>query len=128
MNEAHLNQLSERIIGGAIEVHRILGPGLLESAYERCLVMELEEAGVRVERQVLLPVRYKGRELPEAFRMDLLVERQIVVELKSVDELASAHTAQVLTYLKLTGLKLGLILNFKVEVMRKGIRRVVNGL
>lgn len=128
MNEAHLNQLSERIIGGAIEVHRVLGPGLLESAYERCLVMELEEAGVRVERQVLLPVRYKGRELPEAFRMDLLVERQIVVELKSVDELAPAHTAQVLTYLKLTGLKLGLILNFKVEVMRKGIRRVVNGL
>jgi GxxExxY protein len=128
MTEAKLNQLSERIIGGAIEVHRVLGPGLLESAYERCLVMELEESGVRVERQVLLPVRYKGREIPEAFRMDLLVERQIVVELKSVEELAPAHTAQVLTYLKLTGLKLGLILNFKVEGMRKGIRRVVNAL
>jgi GxxExxY protein len=121
-----INRITERIIGAAIEIHRELGPGLLESAYEQCLIWELEDAGMHVDRQVLVPITYKGREVLDAFRLDLLIEKQVLVELKSIDDFAPVHTAQVLTYLKLTGLKLGLILNFKVDVMRKGIRRVVN--
>jgi GxxExxY protein len=121
-----INRITERIIGAAIEIHRELGPGLLESAYEQCLVWELEAAGMHVERQVLIPITYKGKEVADAFRLDLLIEKQVLVELKSIDDFAPVHTAQVLTYLKLTGLKVGLILNFKVDVMRKGIRRVVS--
>ena len=121
-----INRITERIIGAAIDIHRELGPGLLESAYEQCLLWELEGAGMHVDRQVLVPITYKGRRVSDAFRLDLLVEKQVLVELKSIDDFAPIHTAQVLTYLKLSGLKIGLILNFKVDVMRKGIRRVVN--
>jgi GxxExxY protein len=123
-----LNRLSNEIIGAAIEVHRNLGPGLLESAYESCLSWELRQCGFDVENQVPVPIRYKGITLDEGYRIDLLVEGKLVLELKSIDKVQPIHTAQVLTYLKMTGLKMALILNFNVLLMRSGIKRVVNQL
>lgn len=122
------NTLSKQIIGAAIEVHRQLGPGLLESAYEECLAYELSLRQVPFERQKPVPVVYKQVHLDCGFRLDLLVGSLVVVELKAVDALTSVHEAQVLTYLKLTGCKLGLLLNFNVPVMRDGIKRLAMGL
>ena len=121
-----LNRLSNEVIGAAIEVHRHLGPGLLESAYESCLNWELRQRGLIVELQVPIPIRYKELLLDEGYRIDLLVEGKLVLELKSIDKLLPIHTAQVLTYLKMTGLKMALLLNFNIELMRSGIKRIVN--
>ena len=120
--------LSKRIIAAAIEVHRNIGSGLLESAYERCLYKELDEAGIDVERQVELPVNYKGMCLNCGYRLDLVVNKLVIVELKVVRRLEPIHDAQLLTYLRLSGMKLGILLNFNVLLMRDGIKRVVNDL
>jgi len=119
------NALSRLIIGAAIEVHRHLGPGLLESAYEQCLAYELALRNVSVERQKLIPVVYKEVRLDCGSRADLMVADRVVVEIKAVDRLMPVHDAQVLTYLKLTGCKLGLWLNFNVKKLRDGIKRLV---
>ena len=113
------------IIGAAIEVHRVLGPGLLESVYERCLSHELEIRGLGNQRQVPLPVVYKGIHLEEGYRIDILVDRKIIVEIKAVDAIAPVHEAQLLTYLRLSGLHVGLLLNFHVALMKDGIKRMV---
>jgi GxxExxY protein len=128
MKTDDLSALSKQIIGAAIEVHRVLGPGLLESAYEGCLAWELDRLGMGVERQVRLPIRYKELVIDDAYRVDSIVERELIPEIKCVEELEPVHTAQLLTYLKMSGSRLGLILNFKAEVMELGIKRVVNGL
>jgi len=123
-----INTLSGKIIGAAIEVHKVLGPGLLESTYEECICHELNMRDVSFERQKPLPLIYKGRSLDCGYRLDLVVEDVIVVELKSCNNIEPIHEAQLLTYLKLSGLKLGLLLNFNVPVMRNGIVRIVNQL
>ncbi len=123
-----LDELSHKVIGASIEVHRLLGPGLLESIYLECLESELSEQGIRVKREVSIPLNYKGKVLSKSLRLDLLLEDCLVVEAKSVDMLLPVHSAQLLTYLRITKLKLGLLLNFNVVVMRDGIKRVVNGL
>lgn len=126
MAEYPLSELTERIIGAAIEVHRSLGPGLLESAYEACLAVELRERGLFVEEQVMVPVVYKGRPIQVAYRIDLLVEKSVIVELKSIDEVTAVHEAQLITYLKLANKKVGLLINFNVELLKNGItRRIV---
>ena len=117
--------LTERVIGCAIEVHRHLGPGLLESAYEECLCWELSHAEIAFERQVPLPVRYKGVLLDAGYRVDVIVGRELIIELKTVDALAPLHQAQLLTYMKLSGLRKGLLLNFNVTALRNGIKRTV---
>jgi GxxExxY protein len=122
------NELSRIVIGGAIEVHRALGPGLLESAYEACLAHELTERGLAVERQKPVGVTYKGVSVECGFRVDLWVNRLIILEIKAVDQVMPIHCAQLLTYLRLTSCKLGLVLNFNERVMHKGIERVVNNL
>jgi len=118
-------EITENIIGCAIEVHKELGPGLLESAYEECLCYELSMRNIPVERQVVLPVVYKGNKLDSVYRIDLLVDEKVVVELKSIEKLLAIHDAQLLTYLKLTGIKTGLLLNFNAAVLKDGIRRMV---
>ncbi|MFZ0943387.1 MAG: GxxExxY protein [Syntrophobacteraceae bacterium] len=118
-----LNTITERIIEAATEVHKVLGPGLMESAYEECLCRELALRGIGVERQLPLPVEYKGARLDCAYRVDLLVEQSVVVEIKSVSSIEPIHEVQLLTYLKLGGWKLGLIVNFNVAVLKDGIRR-----
>jgi len=128
MNERDYELTTQRIIGAAIEVHRVLGPGLLESAYEECLAWEMVQNGLMVKRQICIPVRYKDLRLEEGYRVDMLVNEVVIVELKCVEAFLPLHTAQVLTYLKMTGLQLGLLLNFKVDLMRKGIKRVANKL
>ncbi len=122
------NQLSQLIIGAAINVHRQLGPGLLENAYEACLEYELLEKGCLVERQKPLPVVYKQIKVECGFRIDLLVDRKIIVEVKAVDALAPIHNAQLLSYLKLSKCKLGLLINFNAKLLKNGIRRIANGL
>jgi GxxExxY protein len=124
----NLNELTDAIIGAAIEVHRALGPGLLESTYEMCLGRELSIRGLRFERQVPIPVEYKGVKLDCGYRADLVVVNAILVELKAIDSLLSIHEAQLLSYLKLSGLKIGLLINFNVELLKHGIRRRVLGL
>jgi GxxExxY protein len=122
-----LNDLSERIIGAAINVHRVLGPGLLESVYEECLCHELAKRGMRFERQKPLPVMYGEVKLPCGYRMDLVVEDSIVVEIKSIARWERVHEAQLISYLKLSGLRLGLMLNFNVKnLSREGVLRKVN--
>ena len=123
-----INQLSSKIIGAAIEVHKTLGPGLLESAYEECLSYELGLRHLSLERQKPLAIIYKGKKLDCGYRLDLVVEKAIILELKSCEKIEEIHKAQLLTYLKLSGLKLGLLLNFNVPVMRDGIVRIVNNL
>ena len=123
-----INELSSKIIGGAIEVHKALGPGLLESAYEECMCHELNLQGFSLERQKPLPVTYKGIILDCGYRLDIVVEKMIILELKSCEKIEPIHKAQLLTYLKLAGLNLGLLLNFNVPVMRDGIVRIVNEL
>ena len=117
--------LTERVIGMAIEVHRQLGPGLLESAYEECLCFELRQAGIAHENQVALPVHYKTVYLNCGYRMDLVVERRLVVEIKSAERLLPIHEAQILTYLRLSGMKVGLLMNFNSVALRDGLRRFV---
>ena len=121
-----LDAISGDIIGAAISVHRELGPGLLESAYEACLTHELCERGLGVERQKALPVVYKDNRIDCGYRIDLLVEDAVVVELKAVERILPLHEAQLLSYLRLSGCKLGLLLNFNCSVLRDGIRRMVN--
>ena len=125
MNE--LNKLSEKIIGAGIEVHRALGPGLLESTYEECLCYEIKLRGLSFERQKPLPVVYKGVTLDCGYRLDVVVENSVILELKTVEGPLSIHEAQLLTYLKLTGLRLGLLMNFNVPVLKDGIKRMING-
>jgi GxxExxY protein len=121
-----LNDVTNAIIGAAIEVHRHLGPGLLESAYEECLCYELSEARLSFLRQVPIPVQYKGIKLDCDFRLDLLVENAVIIEIKTVDRLVPVHTAQLLTYLKATNKPLGLLINFNVPILKQGIKRVSN--
>ena len=120
-----LNAISEAVIGAAIAVHRELGPGLLEAAYEACLEFELLDRGFVVERQHALPVRYRGVTVDCGFRLDLRVNESVIVELKAVEKLERIHEAQVNTYLRLTGLRLGLLMNFNVTRMVDGIKRIV---
>ena len=122
------NQLSEKIIGCAIQVHKSLGPGLLESAYEECLFYELKQLGLFVEKQKPLPLIYKDVKLDIGYRLDLLVEKKVIVELKSVEALHDVHIAQMITYLKLSGCKLGLLINFNVLRLVDGLKRIANNL
>ena len=117
--------VSAMVIGAAIEVHRVLGPGLLESAYEECLCHELNLRGIAFERQVALPVNYKSVKLDCGYRLDIVLPGKLIVELKAVEQLAPVHDAQLLTYLKLSGIHTGLLLNFNVPLLRDGIRRLV---
>ncbi|TXC78937.1 GxxExxY protein [Luteibaculum oceani] len=119
------NALSYHVIKSALKVHTELGPGLLESAYEACLQYELIDRGFKVERQKSLPVIYEGVKVEAGYRIDLMVNDLLIIELKSVDKIAPIHTAQVMTYLKLSNLKLGLLLNFNVPSLKLGIRRVI---
>jgi GxxExxY protein len=121
------HSISGDIIGAAFKVHTALGPGLLESAYEACLVHELRKAGLKVMRQVILPLVYDGVEIDQGYRIDLLVEDLVIVELKTVEAINPVHEAQIISYLKLSKKPLGLILNFKVGHMKDGIKRFVNG-
>src|ERR1051325_1593127 len=123
-----INSLTEIIIGSAIEVHRAIGPGLLESAYEQCLCHELSLRNLSFERQRQLPVKYKGILLDCGYRIDVLVQNLVVVELKAIDRLAPIHDAQLLTHLRLGGWQIGLLINFNVELLVDGIRRKVMGL
>jgi GxxExxY protein len=121
------DQLSSGIIGCAMEVHKELGPGLMESVYEVCFTEELISQGFSVQRQVVLPVHYKGRQLKKDFIIDLLVEDEIVVELKSVELILPVHEAQLVSYLKLANKRLGLLINFNVPLLKQGVRRRING-
>ncbi len=124
----HENRIAEDIVEAAFQVHRWFGPGLLESAYEACLTHELLQMGFQVERQVPLPLVYRDVRLDAGYKLDLWIERKVVVEVKAVDELHPVHFAQVITYLKLTGNSLGLLINFHSALLKDGIRRVVNNL
>ena len=125
MMKNKIDKITETIIGGAIAVHRVLGPGLLESAYEACLAYELVDRGLSVERQKALPVKYRGVNLDCGYRIDLLVERIIIIELKAVEKIDPIHKAQLLSYLKLSGCKLGLLINFNVRMLKSGIHIIV---
>jgi GxxExxY protein len=122
------NQISYKIIQASIEVHKQLGPGLLESSYEICLAYELTQMGLRVNSQVSLPLIYKGIKLEAGYRIDLIVEDKVIIEVKSVDALADIHTAQIITYLKLKNFKLGLLINFNSVKVVDGIKRIANNL
>ena len=122
-----LNRLSESIIGAAIEVHKFLGPGLLESVYEICLIEELEQRGLKVQQQVRLPLYYKGQPTKKYFVIDLLIEDEVILELKAVDRVLPVYEHQLMTYLKLTKKNLGLLINFNVPRLIDGIRRRLNG-
>lgn len=128
MNSPIENEIGEKIIGAAMRVHSALGPGLLESAYEACLAHELEAAGFSVRQQVVLPIVYGDMHLDTGYRLDLLVNDLVVVELKAVEKLTDVHRAQLLSYLRLGGFRLGYIMNFNVVRLREGIVRMVNGL
>jgi GxxExxY protein len=127
-DKEELDQITGTIIGAAIKVHRALGPGLLESAYEACLAFELTECGLGVEQQKGLPVIYRSVHLDCGYRLDLLVAGKVIVELKAVDHLQPIHQAQLLSYLKLSGCKVGLLINFNVKILKDGIVRIVNNL
>ena len=120
-----INIITEKIIGASIEVHKALGPGLLESAYEECLCYELKNAGLRIERQTQLPVLYKEVTINCGYRLDIVVDSKVIVELKTVEKLMPIHEAQLLTYLKLTNIHVGLLINFNVPVLKDGIKRIV---
>ena len=120
------NELSKMIIGCAIEVHKQLGPGLLESAYQECMYYELRQAGLVVQKEKPMPIVYKEVKLDHGYRIDLLVEEKVVIEIKTVDAFNEVHTAQVLTYLKLGNYKLGLLLNFQTTMLKNGIKRIIN--
>ncbi|MCS6885431.1 MAG: GxxExxY protein [Blastocatellia bacterium] len=125
MELSELNGLTEQIIGAAIEVHRALGPGLLESAYEACLCYELQKRGLHAESQKPLPLVYKEVHLEVGYRVDLLVEGAVIVEVKAAEQLHPIHEAQILSYLKLSGCRVGLLINFNVERLKQGIKRIV---
>ena len=122
------NEISKIIIDAAVTVHRELGPGLLESVYQAVLAQELKERSLKVEREVPVPIEYRGLEFDEGFRVDIIVEGKVILELKSVEAVNNAHKKQLLTYLKLSGMRLGFLLNFGEAFMRDGITRTVNGL
>lgn len=122
----HVEKLSNIAIGAAIEVHRQLGPGLLESAYQRCLHHELSNNGILVENEKPMPIIYKAIKLDHGYRMDLVLENKLVVEIKTVESFTDVHLAQILTYLKLGDYKLGLLINFNVSLLKNGIKRVIN--
>ena len=127
MNENEkLNKITETIIGAAVNVQRALGPGLLESAYEACMVYELAQAGLKVEQQKPLPIVYRGVKLECGYRMDLMIDNEIIVEIKSIEKLLPIHQAQLLSYLKLSNCRVGLLINFNIKVLKNGIQRVVN--
>jgi GxxExxY protein len=128
LNEGELNRLSGIVVDAAVQVHKALGPGVLESAYAACMAYELRERGLVIQTQVELPIVYKNVQMETGYRMDLLVEEAVVVELKTVTAILPVHEAQVLTYLKLSRCRLGLLLNFYVPKMRDGIKRLVNNL
>ncbi len=119
-----INEITKNIIGAAIEVHRTLGPGLLESTYEACLFYELEQMGLYVERQVELPIKYKNVSLETGYRIDLIVENEVIVELKSVKELLPVHTAQIITYMKISNKSKGLLMNFNEAKLIDGVKRI----
>lgn len=123
-----MNEITDKIIGAAIRVHKALGPGLLESAYEACLAFELRDTGLLVEIQKPLPVVYRGVKLDCGYRLDLVVENNVILELKAVEKVLPIHEAQILSYLKLSGLRLGLLINFNSLYLKDGIKRVVNNL
>ena len=123
-----LNKTTETIIGSTIAVHQELGPGLLESAYEACLVYELLQRGLSMQQQKALPVNYRGVKVDCGYRIDLLVENNVIVELKAVERLEPIHEAQLLSYLKLSGYRVGLLINFNVKILKQGIKRLVNNL
>jgi GxxExxY protein len=120
------NELSKLIIGCAIEVHKQLGPGLLESAYQECLYYEIKQAGLQVQKEKPMPIVYKEVKLDHGYRIDLLIEEKVVVEIKTVEVFSDVHNAQVLTYLRLGNYKLGLLLNFQTTILKNGIKRVIN--
>jgi GxxExxY protein len=124
----NINRITEKIIGCAIEIHRNLGPGLLESAYEECLCYELEQAELKYKRQVPLPVIYKGVKLDCSYRMDVVVENLVIVEIKAVEKILPVNEAQLLSYLKLYSKKVGLLINFHVPILKIGLKRIVNNL
>jgi GxxExxY protein len=121
-----INELTGESIGAAIEVHKTLGPGLLESAYEACLCREFDLRGLSYERQKELPIEYKGVKLDCGYRLDIVMEKSLILEIKSCETLLPIHEAQLLTYLKLTGIKVGLLINFNVPVLKDGIKRMMN--
>jgi len=121
-----INDLTGEVIGAAIEVHKALGPGLLESTYEECLCIELELRNISYERQKEIPIEYKGVHLNHAYRLDIVVPNKLIVELKACESLEPIHDAQLLTYLKLSGIKVGLLINFNVPVLKEGIKRLAN--
>jgi GxxExxY protein len=121
-----INDLTGEVIGAAIEVHKALGPGLLESTYEECLCIELELRNIPFERQQEIPIEYKGGNLNHAYRLDIVVPNKLIVELKACESLEPIHDAQLLTYLKLSGIKVGLLINFNVPVLKEGIKRLAN--
>lgn len=125
MSLSHASDLSERVIGLAIDVHRHLGPGLLESAYEECLCFELRETGFVYRRQVPLPVVYKDVRLDCGYRMDVVVEDELILEIKAIDRVLAVHEAQILTYLRLSGIRVGLLMNFGSVMLKDGLRRFV---
>ena len=127
MNDVHINQITNVIIGAAIEVHKRLGPGLLESAYGECLCRELELRGLKFEKEKPLPVEYKGVKLECGYRLDYLVENCVVIEIKAIESIAPIHEAQLLTYLKLGGWRVGLLINFNVLILKQGVRRKILG-
>jgi GxxExxY protein len=121
-----LDVITEKIIGAGISVHRVLGPGLLETAYEECLCFELSQMGLVFQRQVELPVRYKDVLLDCGYRMDIVVEESVIIEIKAVERLIPVHDAQLLSYLKLAKLRVGLLMNFHVPILKSGLKRIVN--
>lgn len=127
-NEYSENELSKIIFDSALKVHRVLGPGLLESAYEECLFYELNKTGIFIERQKPLPLVYEEVRLDIGYRVDLLLNQKVIIELKAVETITDVHLAQMLTYLKLSDCKLGMLINFNVVLIKKGIKRVVNNL
>lgn len=120
-----INELTQKIIGCSIEVHKSLGPGLLETAYEQCLAYELSHAGLEFKLQVPMPVIYKGVRIECGYRIDVVVEDKVIIEIKAVDKVLNIHNAQLLTYLKLSKIKLGLLINFNEKLLHKGIKRLV---
>ena len=121
-----LNKVAEKIIGVAMDVHRALGPGLLESAYEACMAFDLSQKGLMVEQQKPIPIMYRDVKLECGYRLDLVIEKSVIVELKAVEKIMPIHKAQLLSYLKLSGCKIGLLINFNTEILKDGIKRVVN--
>lgn len=128
MEKTPENWIGERVIGAAIDVHRALGPGLLESAYEACLAHELDLRGLSFCRQAPVSIFYKGVEVAEGFRADLIIEQKVVVELKSIEKVQEVHKAQLLSYLRLGGFRLGYLINFNTKLLRDGVHRIVNAL